>query len=38
MNYSTHFAPLLIGLTLGWFVMQGLRELFKEASMILVKK
>ncbi len=38
MSYLSEFAPVIIGLALGWFVILGARELFKEASLALVKK
>ena len=31
-------APIVIGLALVWFVILGARELFKEASVAVVKK
>ena len=38
MSYLSEYAPVLIGLALGWFVILGARELLKEASSAFVKK
>ncbi len=38
MSHFNEIAPILIGLTLGWFVVLGARELFKEASTAVFKK
>ena len=38
MSFLSEFTPLVVGLALGWFVILGARELFKEASLVLVKK
>ena len=38
MSYLSDYAPIVIGLALGWFVILGTREIFKEASSVSVKK
>ena len=38
MSYLIEYAPILIGLTLGWFVILGTREILKEASTVFVNK
>ena len=38
MQHLNEFAPMLIGLILGWYVILGARELFKEASVAVMKK
>ncbi|KGG16188.1 MULTISPECIES: hypothetical protein [unclassified Prochlorococcus] len=37
MTYLTNYFPTLIGLTLVWFVALGMRELIKEASIVMKK-
>ena len=38
MTDLTRFVPILMGLLLTWFVVLGTRELFKEASIAVMKK
>ncbi len=38
MSKLTDFAPLLIGAALTWFVIMGVREIFKEAYFAVMKK
>ena len=38
MSYLSEYAPIIIGLALGWFVILGIREILKEASFVFVKK
>ncbi len=38
MLHLNNIAPILAGLTLAWLVVLGTRELFKEASVIVLKK
>ena len=38
MSYVSEYAPMIIGLALGWFVILGIREILKEASFVFVKK
>ncbi|WP_269623381.1 hypothetical protein [Prochlorococcus marinus] len=35
MSNLKEFVPILIGLPIGWFVLLGARELFKEASVVM---
>ena len=38
MSYLSEYAPIVIGLALGWFVILGTREILQEASSVFVKK
>ena len=38
MSYVSEYAPIIIGLALGWFVILGTREILKEASSVFVNK
>ncbi len=38
MTSLSQYAPIVVGFALGWFVILGVRELFKEASTAFVKK